>query len=255
MIKLFRKVRQKMLTENKFSKYLIYAIGEIILVVIGILIALQLNSWKEINTERAVEKGYIVSLIEDIKKDNRNFDIAIKMNEERIKGLDSLAYLCFNYDGKHGAQLYLVYITCLSHQEFVSQTDRTLIQLRNAGGMRLITKQRTADSIVHYEDHFKKLANQQTWYEDMFRILVDAGVSTINFNYYPNLKEKISKEKADKFLKTAKLMHQDKRLLIEFGNKASVYNGVTNFYLVLLKEGKQKSLDLIKVLKTDYGLK
>jgi len=47
MIKLFRKIRQSLLTENKFSKYLIYAIGEIVLVVIGILIALQLNNWNE----------------------------------------------------------------------------------------------------------------------------------------------------------------------------------------------------------------
>jgi hypothetical protein len=47
MIKFFRKIRQKMLTENKFSKYLIYAIGEIVLVVIGILIALSINNWNE----------------------------------------------------------------------------------------------------------------------------------------------------------------------------------------------------------------
>lgn len=47
MIKFFRKIRQRLLTENKFSKYLIYAIGEIILVVIGILIALQVNNWNE----------------------------------------------------------------------------------------------------------------------------------------------------------------------------------------------------------------
>jgi uncharacterized membrane protein YgaE (UPF0421/DUF939 family) len=44
MIKFFRKIRKHLLAENKFSKYLIYAIGEIILVVIGILIALQINN-------------------------------------------------------------------------------------------------------------------------------------------------------------------------------------------------------------------
>lgn len=44
MIKFFRKIRQQLLSENKLSKYLIYAIGEIILVVIGILIALQINN-------------------------------------------------------------------------------------------------------------------------------------------------------------------------------------------------------------------
>jgi hypothetical protein len=48
MIKFFRKIRQKMLTENKFSKYLLYAIGEITLVVIGILIALSVNNSNEI---------------------------------------------------------------------------------------------------------------------------------------------------------------------------------------------------------------
>ncbi|MBW2938506.1 hypothetical protein KXJ69_10330 [Aureisphaera sp. CAU 1614] len=47
MIKFFRRIRQKLLSENKFSKYLLYAIGEIVLVVIGILIALQINNWNE----------------------------------------------------------------------------------------------------------------------------------------------------------------------------------------------------------------
>ena len=45
MIKFFRRIKQQLLTENKFSKYLIYAIGEIILVVIGILIAISINNW------------------------------------------------------------------------------------------------------------------------------------------------------------------------------------------------------------------
>ena len=45
MLKFFRKIRQKLLTDNKFSKYLIYALGEIVLVVIGILIALSINNW------------------------------------------------------------------------------------------------------------------------------------------------------------------------------------------------------------------
>jgi hypothetical protein len=54
MIKFFRKIRQNLLVENRFNKpaspagrYLLYAIGEIILVVIGILIALQINNWNE----------------------------------------------------------------------------------------------------------------------------------------------------------------------------------------------------------------
>lgn len=47
MIKFFRQIRQRLLAQSKFSKYLLYAIGEIVLVVIGILIALQINNWNE----------------------------------------------------------------------------------------------------------------------------------------------------------------------------------------------------------------
>lgn len=47
MIKFFRKIRQQLLKENRAGKYLLYAIGEIVLVVIGILIALQINNWNE----------------------------------------------------------------------------------------------------------------------------------------------------------------------------------------------------------------
>lgn len=66
MIKFFRKIRQKLLTENKFSKYLLYAIGEIILVVIGILIALQINNSNELNKQRAKEVQFLKNLKSDL---------------------------------------------------------------------------------------------------------------------------------------------------------------------------------------------
>jgi len=51
MIKLFRNIRQKLVAEGKTTNYLKYAIGEIVLVVIGILIALQINNWNESQIE------------------------------------------------------------------------------------------------------------------------------------------------------------------------------------------------------------
>jgi len=65
MIKFFRNIRQHLLSENKVSKYLLYAIGEIILVVIGILIALALNNWNEKRKERLTE----IQLYKEIKDD------------------------------------------------------------------------------------------------------------------------------------------------------------------------------------------
>ena len=58
MINFFRKIRHQLFTTNKFSKYLLYAIGEIILVVIGILIALQINNW---NNQKLLNKAEVKS--------------------------------------------------------------------------------------------------------------------------------------------------------------------------------------------------
>lgn len=74
MLKFFRKIRQKMLTENKFSKYLLYAIGEIILVVIGILIALQVNNWNENRKSKLSQNKLLVKLISDLDYDISHFN-------------------------------------------------------------------------------------------------------------------------------------------------------------------------------------
>jgi len=78
MIKFFRKIRQKLLTENKFSKYLIYAVGEIILVVIGILIALQINTWNENEKSNEISDNNYTQLLEDLKTDKEYIESIIK---------------------------------------------------------------------------------------------------------------------------------------------------------------------------------
>ena len=74
MIKFFSKIRQKMLTESKFGKYLLYAIGEIILVVIGILIALGINNWNQERKNTSLRKSYLENLKVDLKKDIENLE-------------------------------------------------------------------------------------------------------------------------------------------------------------------------------------
>tara|TARA_R110002096_G_C14374836_1_gene705187 strand:+ start:62 stop:802 length:741 start_codon:yes stop_codon:yes gene_type:complete len=69
MVKFFRKIRQNLLAKNKFGKYLIYAIGEIVLVVIGILIALSINNWNDGRKKTNLKANYIESLKSDLSAD------------------------------------------------------------------------------------------------------------------------------------------------------------------------------------------
>jgi len=70
MIKFFRSIRQNLLSEGKTGKYLKYAIGEIVLVVIGILIALQINNWNEDRKNQKLISAYKKSLIENLAQDS-----------------------------------------------------------------------------------------------------------------------------------------------------------------------------------------
>ncbi|WP_296317133.1 DUF6090 family protein, partial [Winogradskyella sp. UBA3174] len=83
MIKFFRKIRQQLLTENKINKYVLYAIGEIVLVVIGILIALQLNTWKENNTNRQVETTYLKGILNNLDQDINSLKLLLENGNEQ----------------------------------------------------------------------------------------------------------------------------------------------------------------------------
>jgi hypothetical protein len=107
MIKFFRKRRYDLMAKNKIGKYLKYAIGEIVLVVIGILIALSINTWNESRKIKEQEKELLTTILENIKLDStvvssvterKNIIIDVhknlvrfvngEINNEKIKNID-----------------------------------------------------------------------------------------------------------------------------------------------------------------------
>ena len=85
MIKIFNKIRQNLLAENKFTKYLIYAIGEIVLVVIGILIALSINNANDVKNQRQKELTLLTEMRQNLQIDLIDLDYNIKESAERIQ--------------------------------------------------------------------------------------------------------------------------------------------------------------------------
>ena len=94
MIKFFRKIRQKTLTENKFGKYLTYAIGEIMLVVIGILIALQISNWNENRKMRISELSILEEIQEALVQDTIVINSNVKyLIEKRSKSRELITHI------------------------------------------------------------------------------------------------------------------------------------------------------------------
>ncbi len=85
MIRLFSKMRYQLASQNQVAKYLRYAFGEILLVVIGILIALQVNNWNNDRKDRIQEKKFLSRLSADLETDLQNISSAIFHNNDRMQ--------------------------------------------------------------------------------------------------------------------------------------------------------------------------
>ncbi|WP_062056374.1 DUF6090 family protein [Sediminicola sp. YIK13] len=98
MIKFFRKIRKRLLAQSRFSKYLLYAIGEIVLVVIGILIALQINNWNQNKLEQNSLSAYLTSISQNIKVDIKNLEYLKTTRKNIIARIPHLTFALTNSD-------------------------------------------------------------------------------------------------------------------------------------------------------------
>lgn len=90
MLILLRQIRRKLLSRNKITTYLLYALGEIILVVIGILIAIQIDDWNENRINKQKSREILQNLALDIEEDISGFNVAINFLQSRKNHVDSI---------------------------------------------------------------------------------------------------------------------------------------------------------------------
>lgn len=131
MIKVFRKIRQKILTQNKMSQYFFYAIGEIILVVIGILIALYINN----ANEKRINKEKIITILKEIQVDLVT-DIAESISLfDRFKEADSIQDIILNnkytYEDYKSGKFELLELYYDSHEVQTNGYDNLMRNIDN----------------------------------------------------------------------------------------------------------------------------
>jgi len=110
MIKFFRHIRQNLIMENRTTKYFKYAIGEIFLVVIGILLALQINNWNETRKLNNREAIYLKGLKADFEQSKTALARVIKKTDRVAKMVDTLGAII----KKNGDALTLMQIDSLT---------------------------------------------------------------------------------------------------------------------------------------------
>jgi hypothetical protein len=156
MSKVFNKIRYALLSDNKTGKYLKYAIGEIILVVIGILIALQINTWNE-ERKTAIEEGlYLNRLLAENKEDLESFSIEIKNLE---KGIETILTFSEALKTLNPLDTLLVkaangYFQFGSIYPTFTSSSSTFDDLSSTGNLKVISNSSLRDKLVkHYALH------------------------------------------------------------------------------------------------------
>lgn len=172
MIKYFRKIRQKLLTQNKFSQYLIYAIGEIVLVIIGILIALGINENVKNRNNIELRDLYIIQLNDEA---NRNINQLTDYNNitiERIKEVDTLIQLLTNkeYDNPKLSTKSSVLFSAFEFYPIMI----TYENLKSSGDLKLFDDLNLRNAISEPYETFNEI------------ITVEAIDKRGVFNYYEN---------------------------------------------------------------------
>ncbi len=175
MIKFFRKIRYDLMEKNKTGKYFKYAIGEIILVMVGILLALQVNNWNKNRQDRVSEQKYVNDLIQDLKND----DIALKrltiFLESKLESKVKIeAFLQGNNVETDSIEFHVLKQYSMSGR--FTPTNITIEELKNSGGLKIIRDDDLRRQIVSlYNSYSNEVFTEDTFNSQNLRLLNLAG--------------------------------------------------------------------------------
>ena len=156
MIKFFRKIRQNLISEGKTGKYFKYAIGEIVLVVIGILIALQINTAKNEKDKRIEEITHLENILSDLKQDKSEL---IKIIDRRKSKTKSATIMENYYHTKKvdSLNLYYSHWTNVLFWETHNPSMVTFKELINSGKLSTLTNEKVKQLLLQIDYKYNQM--------------------------------------------------------------------------------------------------
>ncbi|MDX1591735.1 MAG: DUF6090 family protein [Balneolaceae bacterium] len=188
MIRFFKKLRLQFLTGNKIRKYLLYAIGEIILVVIGILIALQINNWNTQNSQQTEIREIAQSLVNDLEEDIVMFQARRDQMVQIISRLDSLSTYVAGKDIENISNIDFICLTWNLLYMPLNWNRATLDQMKNSGSLHFIKNSDLIKKISSYDALTRHLdedyLNDKAKSENAIQL-----INKVTNNNYPNMNQ------------------------------------------------------------------
>jgi len=235
MIKFFRNIRQNLIMENKTSKYLKYAIGEIVLVVIGILIALQVNNWNEDRKGQHWQRNFLRELNIELQDNFNQLQEVYVIQSKRIEACKTISELVDNGNESNIDKIdSLFYAMQKSNRTFFPTTG--VYDLGMASGkMENLKNVNLKYAIMNLYNHFYKRLVYNGELED-------------------GVEEKINWEKRVYYdVTTQKIKSWSHIIDPEFNNQILYILERTNIYNGLVKKNLDKISELIEMTEKEIN--
>lgn len=199
MIKFFRNIRQQLLMENKTGKpayrigrYFKYAVGEIVLVVIGILIALQLNEWNDERKIRLEEQIVLAKLHEESETIVTYLQSLYDRSVELVGAIEKSAIALHERSlGTLSEEEFAFGVYGTAYFEAIAPPKNTFLELNNTGKIQIIRSETIRDHLSDYYSELEYINTQLIYFRNQFTKPVDAGGDDFIYTYNANNPAKI----------------------------------------------------------------
>lgn len=158
MLKFFRKIRQNLLNQGKTSRYFKYAIGEIVLVVIGILIAFNINRWNENLKNRHIVEDYYCRFLADMNQDKATIYALIAESQLRLKKSNELLAELAGESPKKDKSINLMLESTAKITFTFNPISAGYDDLKSSGNLNTFTDQIIVDRVGTYLEETRGLS-------------------------------------------------------------------------------------------------
>ena len=161
MITLFKRIRKQFLDQKRLGKYLLYALGEIILVVIGILLALQINSWNLKSIDKSKEANYLSEINDNLATDLRVIDSILNFNKTKQEAITRVIQNLGQPSSLNQAQILGPNLNILGQYDIFYPNDLGFQNLISAESIGLISDNELRKGILDYYNFDFKSGTQE----------------------------------------------------------------------------------------------
>ena len=177
MIKFFRKIRQEYLNKGKTHKYFQYAIGEILLVVIGILIALSINNWNESRLLRKAEMNFYRNTKQQLLDDANNIASELRFNTKYSEQFKYAIQLIQSKNKGEIDSLGKIVVNLIDYSDFDGQGNiyETMV---NSGNIKLLKNEVIIEKLRRLEETYFYLNRMEAIHLDAVMLMIPDVIQT-----------------------------------------------------------------------------